>query len=282
MARIRTVKPDFFRHEGLYNAEQSSGLPLRVAFSGLWTAADREGRFRWAPKQLKLDCLPYDEVDFSRVLDALATCGFIVKYTSDGKEYGFIPSWHQHQVINNREKASDLPAPNNVNDLTREARDDDASATPLVQVQGEGKGREREGKGREGETRARDLPSASGMSVVPDAITEVMVSIAHDAGMTVAIVDTEWKLFRARKLSDGKTSADWQSEWFVWCVRWQDMKRPAVAETVDTASLDYDKQLARFKRGLAWTTRIWGPEPGQLGCRAPPELLVKHGFETSH
>ena len=58
MARIRTIKPEFFRHEALFEAEQATGLPLRVAYAGLFTAADREGRFKWSPRSLKLDCLP--------------------------------------------------------------------------------------------------------------------------------------------------------------------------------------------------------------------------------
>lgn len=152
MARIRSIKPEFFRHEALFEAEKATKLPLRIAFAGLWTAADREGRFRWSPRQIKLDCLPYDDCDFSRVLDALVTRGFIVRYEVDGKEYGCIPSWHQHQVINNREKASDIPAPNEINTLTREPRVDDASATPLECAQGEGKGRE--GKGKENISRS--------------------------------------------------------------------------------------------------------------------------------
>lgn len=146
MARIRTIKPGFFRHEELFEAERETGLPLRIAFAGLWTAADREGRFRWSPRQLKLDCLPYDDVDFARVLDALNTRGFIVRYAVDGKEYGYIPSWSVHQVINNREAASEIPEPKEINTLTRDARVDDSSTTPLVHAQVEGKGREGERK----------------------------------------------------------------------------------------------------------------------------------------
>lgn len=143
MARIRTIKPEFFRHEGLYDAERETGLPLRVAFAGLWTSADREGRFKWKPRELKLDCLPHDEIDFSRVLDALTTRGFIQKYTVDGCDYGCIPSWHEHQVINNREMASNFPKPPEIKEkLTRAPRVPDACPTPLVQVQGEGKGKE--------------------------------------------------------------------------------------------------------------------------------------------
>ena len=148
MARIRTVKPEFFTHYGLYQAEKESGFPLRVAFAGLWTQADREGRFKWVSQQLKLGCLPYDEVDFSRVLDALITRGFIVKYNVNNVDYGVIPGFLDHQVENNREKASSLPKPTENNSLTREPRVDDAPTTP---VQGKGKERKgKEGKGKEG------------------------------------------------------------------------------------------------------------------------------------
>jgi hypothetical protein len=165
MARIRTVKPDLFRHEGLFEAEQETGLPLRLAFIGLFTVADREGVFRWQPRQMKLDIMPYDNVDFSRVLDALATRHFIVRYACGDDEYGLIPTFRKHQVINNREKSSDFPGIEQAdrviecenNDLlTREPRVNDACPTPLVQVQGEGKGREGEGKGKGRELRSVD------------------------------------------------------------------------------------------------------------------------------
>jgi hypothetical protein len=154
MARIRTIKPGFFRHSDLFEAERASGLPLRLAFAGLWTAADREGRFKWKPRELKLDCLPHDDVDFSRVLDALVTGGWVVRYEVNGAVYGAIPTWKEHQVINNREAASDIPEPNENNILTREARVSDATATPLVHTQAEGKGREGERKGKENISRS--------------------------------------------------------------------------------------------------------------------------------
>lgn len=111
MARIRTIKPEFFRHHDLYLAELESKLPLRVAFAGLWTAADREGRFKWSADALKLDCLPYDKIDFGRVLEELRTRGFITKYSTEIGEYGFIPSWKNHQVINPHEAQSKIPDP---------------------------------------------------------------------------------------------------------------------------------------------------------------------------
>jgi len=72
---------------------------------------DREGRFQWRPRQLKLDVLPYDDVDFTAVLDALAQYNFIIKYSHKDKYYGCIPSWHKHQQVNNRELESQCPDP---------------------------------------------------------------------------------------------------------------------------------------------------------------------------
>jgi hypothetical protein len=146
--RIRTIKPEFFNHEGIYDAEHETKLPLRLAFIGLWCAADREGRFKWEPRRLKTQIMPYDSCDFSRVLDALATRAFIVRYASDTGDFGCIPSFGKHQVINNRERPSELPDPCDCNVF-------DASATREARVRhagkAEGKGKEgnKEGKGRE-------------------------------------------------------------------------------------------------------------------------------------
>lgn len=160
MARIRTVKPELFRHEELFEAELETGFPLRLAFIGLFTVADREGIFRWQPRQLKLDVMPYDSHDFSRVLDALVSRGFVVKYASQGDTYGLIPSFTRHQVINNRERASGHPSiedadevfPSESGDLNESnQRVDDASVTRHGNIKEEGKGREGKGTGREQE-----------------------------------------------------------------------------------------------------------------------------------
>ncbi|GGY87800.1 hypothetical protein [Shewanella fodinae] len=162
MARIRTVKPDLFRHEDLYEAEVETELPLRLAFIGLFTCCDREGRFVWKPRQLKLDVLPWDNTDFSRVLDALMTRGFIRKYSVGGVNYGCIPSFTRHQVVNNREKASDIPEPPEyieelpantdsiALDNDEDSRVNHASTTRHGNYSGEGNGKGREKEGNKG------------------------------------------------------------------------------------------------------------------------------------
>lgn len=146
--RIRTIKPEFFHHEGLFEAEIETKLPLRVAFAGLWCIADREGRFKWEPRRIGVQVLPYDGVDFSRVLDALATRAFVLKYRVGDACFGFIPSFLKHQVINNRESESVLPDPEgNIEETPTNTEESDASATREPR---EDHACRKEGKGREG------------------------------------------------------------------------------------------------------------------------------------
>ena len=108
--RIRTVKPEFFVHAEIADLERETGLPIRLAFIGLWCAADRDGRFKWDARRLGVQILPYDAVDFEAIMEALASHGFIEKYEVDGRTYGWVPSFSRHQVINNREPDSSLPS----------------------------------------------------------------------------------------------------------------------------------------------------------------------------
>jgi hypothetical protein len=109
MNRIRTVKPEFFRHLALFEAEEKYQLPLRIAFVGLFTCCDRGGRFLWQPRRLKVDILPYDDVNMDDVLNALIESGFIRAYEVNGLVYGCIPSWTTHQYFNGKEADSKLP-----------------------------------------------------------------------------------------------------------------------------------------------------------------------------
>lgn len=132
MARTRLIKPEFFKHGDLFDLEQRVGLPLRIAFAGLWCQADRAGRFAWKPRELKTDVLPYDAVDFEQVLDALEAGGFLQSYVVDGKRFGVIPTLTEHQHFHVREGASKLPAPPQPGASTVQAPGSHRSSTPVV------------------------------------------------------------------------------------------------------------------------------------------------------
>lgn len=159
MARIRTVKPEFFTHEGIFDAEEQTGLPLRIAFIGLWCIADREGKFRWEPRRIGVQILPYDKVSFADILNALHKHGFIIR--SGCGSYGKIPSFLEHQCPNIRECKSAIP-----DDVFSVQAD--ASTCMHVQADAcilgrEGKGREeeREGNGKEQEGERGRIAAAS-------------------------------------------------------------------------------------------------------------------------
>lgn len=169
--RIRTVKPEFFLSEELFDLEQTSALPVRVAFAGLFTQADRDGLFRWRPRQLKATIIPYDDADFEDVLRWLCVGGFVGCYEVDGDRFGCVLTFAKHQVVNNKERASELPAPDGetvavvfkrVKDAWRSRRDRVADAWPTrgprVTYGTERKGSERNGSERKGtEGNGREL-----------------------------------------------------------------------------------------------------------------------------
>jgi hypothetical protein len=200
MARIRTIKPEFFRHYDLFQAEKKSKLPLRLSFAGLWTAADREGRFQWHPEALKLDCLPYDKIDFSHVLNELAKYKFIVKYSQDGTEYGFIPSWNHHQVINSHEAKSRIPDP--------------ACACMCIDEQctdGREKEKEKEKEGKGGaraKARATQTPESFPIS---DELKEWA-----SKNVPTVDVDRETEKFLDHHRSKGDRFVDWPAAWRKW------------------------------------------------------------------
>jgi hypothetical protein len=127
MARIRTIKPEFFTSEDIV-----SMTPLaRVFYVALWCEADREGRLSWKPKTLKMRYLPGDECDVDTVAQELIDGCQIILYEVDGATYAEIPSFKKHQVINNRESESNLPS-----------RVIDASSRVKAEGRKEGKGKE--------------------------------------------------------------------------------------------------------------------------------------------
>lgn len=104
MARIRTIKPDFFRHELLQDLEIAhAGKCPMLVFAGLWGHCDKNGVFLWRPKQLKLDILPFMPFEMADTLNILEAAALIDRYSVDGVEYGRIGTFTTHQAIGGKE-----------------------------------------------------------------------------------------------------------------------------------------------------------------------------------
>jgi hypothetical protein len=107
MARIRTIKPEFFTDEDI------AALPplCRIAFQGLWCQADKAGRLEDRPARLKIQVLPYDDIDMDDVLSALSERRFIVRYEHAGRRLIQVRTFGKHQCPNKKEPESTIPAP---------------------------------------------------------------------------------------------------------------------------------------------------------------------------
>lgn len=139
MARIRSIKPDFFRHEALQDAEIANpGKYPMMVFAGLWGHCDSKGRFEWRPRQLKLDILPFLPFDMAETLEILAKSGMVNRYEVDGKSYGEIPTFEKHQRLSGKEvtEGEKHPEPNG------EATGKQSGSNRDEQESQEGKGRE--------------------------------------------------------------------------------------------------------------------------------------------
>lgn len=95
MSRIRTIKPEFFTSEDIVSL-----TPLaRLFYVSLWCEADREGRFEWKPKTLKMRYLPADDCDVSLLCDELVNAGMVELYEVDGRVYAVIPGFTRHARV---------------------------------------------------------------------------------------------------------------------------------------------------------------------------------------
>jgi hypothetical protein len=100
MARIRTIKPDFWTDEKLTDCS----LSARLLFIGTWNFADDAGNLDRSHKQIKARVFPLDNVDCEPLLLELITQGLLIEYAVEGKQYLHIKGFEKHQLINRPSK----------------------------------------------------------------------------------------------------------------------------------------------------------------------------------
>lgn len=107
MARIRTIKPGFFKNEALAEVPMSA----RLLFIGLWCLADKDGRLEDRPKRIKAELFPYDSIEIDQQLSRLQSAGFIMRYEVGDLKVIQIINFSKHQRITGTEATteSDLP-----------------------------------------------------------------------------------------------------------------------------------------------------------------------------
>jgi hypothetical protein len=183
MARIRTIKPEFFTSEDIVNLS-----PLaRLLYIALWCEADREGRLSWKPKTFKMRYFPGDSANIEKLCDELRQACLVMVYIVEDHQYAFIPTFHAHQHINPRETKTQLPEPPANVKTTREARDSDATARDSDAQVG------REGKGKEGKEDSAEPQSDSTPHPPEPPVVLIPLNDNSEHPISQSMID-EWSL----------------------------------------------------------------------------------------
>lgn len=95
MARIRTIKPEFWTDERI--GELS--VTARLLFIATWNVADDHGGLDRSAKQLKAQAFPYDNIDCEPLIQELLQAGRLVEYEAGGKKYLHIKGFRTHQKV---------------------------------------------------------------------------------------------------------------------------------------------------------------------------------------
>lgn len=170
MARIRSIKPEFFTSETLAQVSISA----RLTFIGLWTYVDDNGVGVDNERLIAAALYALDEDPLEalrRVSDdlrQLSTAGVIVRYEGSGRRYVFITNWTEHQKMSHPGKPR-FPRPSQVRDKPPTSNDSDAPETlPKPSGGSPEDDRQPSALSREQGAGSRDLKSVSSPPAAPE------------------------------------------------------------------------------------------------------------------
>lgn len=213
MARIRTIKPDFFRSEDVAQLSYRA----RLTWVGLWTYVDDSGRGKDNARIIKGDLWPLEDdvthKDVEKDLQELAAAGRIQRYEVDGEKYLLVLKWSDHQRIA-KPTASKLPAPNHSDTTTG------ADATiPVGLPESYGSPTEPLPLGKEGEEEVEQGRGKRATRIPPDfALTQEMREYAATKTPDVNIDLATEKFINHWNSAGGSnaTKRDWVATWRNW------------------------------------------------------------------
>ena len=114
MARLRTIKSEFWTSEQIVNCSRDA----RLLFIGLWNFSDDAGIHPASSLRLKMEVFPNDKCSDDEIrkwISELITNELMYEYEAEGKHYWQVSGWHRHQRIDR--PTYRYPAHNKINDL---------------------------------------------------------------------------------------------------------------------------------------------------------------------
>ena len=106
--RARNLKPSLFKNHIL----GSKNPLLTLLFEGLWCLCDRHGRCLGEPKRIHGEIFPYRRCNTKKLLEELASYGFITLYEANGRKVIQVNNFLEHQRPHHSEPGLNIPPPN--------------------------------------------------------------------------------------------------------------------------------------------------------------------------
>lgn len=157
MARIRTIKPEFWEDEKL------AKLPVyaRLLFIGTWNFADDNGVLLANPVLMKSHIFPYEDIGISTIsewIDMLVENGMLIRTTYNGKDYLVIRKFLIHQKINRKSIRINIPLPVVLKVIDEYNKTHGVLTEPSLQEREQGIGKRNDGTGMEEEMKEESAP----------------------------------------------------------------------------------------------------------------------------
>lgn len=163
MARIRSIKPEFWVSEQIAECSMSA----RLTFVGLWAFCDDRGVHPAKPKTLKAELFPMDDVSVAEVtawMEELIRAGLVRAFEADGAPFWHVTGWARHQKIDRPSFKYPVPpeidedSPSSRRELDEASSNSRRAPPPGVESKGV------ESKGGDRPARKTGLPADFGIS----------------------------------------------------------------------------------------------------------------------
>lgn len=132
MARIRTIKPEFWEDEKIGKLP----IPCRLFFIGCWNFADDFGVIKGNAALLKSQIFPYDEnlrvSEIKKWIDSLVDARMLVPIIHAEESYYFIRTFRSHQILDKRYDKSYIGKEIAKDLINRALNDNDVNTTSTL------------------------------------------------------------------------------------------------------------------------------------------------------
>lgn len=258
MARIRTIKPDFFTSLTI------ADLPLstRLTFIGLWCYVDDNGVGIDEARLIRASVWPLDESpeilqrtreDLRRLQEAL----LVTRYTVSGRPLLAIKSWSEHQKISHPGKPrfpgpEQADHPNNTPPNqgkpnppeTLQSPPEPLRSVPEILAPEQGTGNRDIGKRADAPAGPTPAAKAKRSTGAPDhiAVTDDMRTWARTKGLDASRLATETERFLDHHRAKGSTFKDWTAAWRTWMSRSVDYAPRVIAPAQHSYEAHVERQ----------------------------------------